>query len=121
MVLAHCGSLLLDPAALQEVSARCVLSHSAVGSCLMPAKSAAILMRQRSVLRFLQLCFELAVLERLPKPPQALPPRCYPSLFSLVSPQVCHELTVLERLHKAPDFSPAATQEALTKRPLRLC
>ena len=35
--------------------------------------------------------------------------------------QVCHELTVLERLHKAPEFSPAATQEALTKRPLRLC
>ena len=101
-------------------AAGCV-SHSAVGSCLMPAKPAAILMRQRSELRFLQLCLELAMLERLPKMPQALPPRCEPSLFSLVFSQVCHELTVLERLHKAPEFSPAATQEALTKRPLRLC
>jgi hypothetical protein len=35
--------------------------------------------------------------------------------------QVYHELVVLERLHLAPEFSPAASLEALTKRPLRLC
>lgn len=52
MVLAHCGSLLLDPASLEEVA---------------------------------------------------------------------HELIVLERLHQAPDFSPAASLEAMTHRPLRLC
>ncbi|KAL4451864.1 hypothetical protein ABPG75_007526 [Micractinium tetrahymenae] len=52
MVLAHCGSLLLDPAAVQEVA---------------------------------------------------------------------HELIVLERMHLYPEFSPAASLEALTKRPLRLC
>lgn len=52
MVLAHCGSLLLDPAAVQEVA---------------------------------------------------------------------HELIVLEKMHLYPEFSPAASLEALTKRPLRLC
>lgn len=32
-----------------------------------------------------------------------------------------HELVVLERLHAFPEFSPGASLEALTRRPLRLC
>jgi type III protein arginine methyltransferase len=35
--------------------------------------------------------------------------------------EVYHEMVVLERLHRAPEFSPGASVEALTKRPLRLC
>jgi protein arginine N-methyltransferase 7 len=32
-----------------------------------------------------------------------------------------HELVVLERMHAAPEFSPGASLEALTRRPLRRC
>jgi type III protein arginine methyltransferase len=32
-----------------------------------------------------------------------------------------HELVVLERLHSDPEFSPGASLQAITKRPLRLC
>ena len=32
-----------------------------------------------------------------------------------------HELVVLERMHAAPEFSPGASLEALTRRPLRTC
>ena len=34
--------------------------------------------------------------------------------------QVYHEMVVLERMYQAPEFSPGASLEALTRRPLRM-
>lgn len=48
---------------------------------------------------------------------------CYLELFhyhGTACPQVCHELVVMEKIQMEPEFSPAASLEALTKRPLRL-
>ena len=101
MVLAHCGSLLLDPAAVQEVRPR----------------------RRRRLLLLLLSCFCCLQGTR----PEPHTPGCrliktpaLPAVPCCRRLQVYHEMVVLERMHQAPEFSPGASLEALTRRPLRM-
>lgn len=146
MVLAHCGSLFLDPAALQQVRAlHAVLlllchgagplrlavlgpSRAATGArcacCALSALRSALLRslllpRENITPRPMtprQVCHELVLLERLH---QLLTQ--HHRVFCAPCPlQVCHELVLLERLHQGPEFSPGASLPALTKPPLQL-
>lgn len=130
MVLAHCGSLFLDPASLWQVR-----QH--------PSAIHPVCMFLLAACSYKECCNYYTIILSIPAVAPLSPECCllYGKEYSAASGvivagvedvvtallkiailelQVYHEVVVLERIHTNPHFSPGVSLEALTRPPLHL-